>query len=414
MTLLILIALSPLSSEAYRRESCNVEIWFQFPAVYLLQAETGSSDTSYRPYAYRFVIRNREGSDSAVVAGVKSSAMGTTNRTSGSVTDFLPVTTYPGDFNYQLIIRVGGDTLVAEGVLSIPPDTAVLSLSDLMLGIKNFSEKFSNQGLEFVPRVVPEYSRFDTLLAELEIYGLTPDSQYFVNTVRIVDERGKVPIRKVLKRLKREPVQAETVSIGLLDIGPGRYRLEWTISDPANRKHAAAFREFEIKTGSLDKKLMVYYHEIQYLIPSNEYKRFLKMDEPRQESYLSEFWSHRDYWEFARRVEAADKDFATRARRGRDSERGKFYIKNGSPDDIERVALSEWARPFELWHYTAAGYDALFCDTKEDDNPVLIRILKPGEMTTILEMGLRKGDEGDWLNEIAPGTIPEKHKNVDE
>jgi GWxTD domain-containing protein len=410
---LVLIALSPLSSEAYRRENCNVEIWFQFPAVCLLQAEAGSADTSYRPFAYRFVIRDREGADSAVVAGVKSAAIGTATRTSGSVTDFLPVTTYPGDFNYQLIIRVGGDTLVAEGEILIPPDTAVLSLSDLMLGMKNFSEKFSRQGLKFVPRVVPEYSRFDTLLAGLEIYGLTPDNQYFVNIIQIVDEKGKVSVRKVLKRLKQEPVQDETVSVSLLDFGPGRYRLGWEILDPANRNHAAAFREFEIKIGSLDKKLMVYYSDIQYLIPINEYKRFLKMDEVRQESYLNEFWSRRDYWEFARRVEAAEKNFATRARRGRDSERGRFYIKNGPPDDIETVALSEWARPFELWHYAAAGYDALFCDTKEDDNPVLIRILKPGEMTTILEMGLRNGDEGEWLNEIAPGTIPENRKNED-
>ena len=138
------------------------------------------------------------------------------------------------------------------------------------------------------------------------------------------------------------------------------------------------------------------------------------MGEPEQEIFLNNFWIRNDYWEFARRVEAADEYFSNRTLRGRDSERGRYYLKNGPPDEIEKVALSEWSRPFELWHYTAAGYDVLFCDTKEDNNPVLIRILKPWELTTILEMGVRKGDEGDWMNEIAPGTFTEDRKNEDE
>lgn len=414
MVLLIIIALSPLATEAYQREGYYGEIWYQFSVAQLIPGGESALDTAFNNYGYRFVIRSRGKSDSAVFAGVRSVPAGIGTMSGGAVTDYLPVNTYPGEFEYKLSIRTRLDTLEAEGDLTIPPDTLPFFLSDLMLGKKNFSETFTTRGIKFVPRIVPDYSRFDTLLAWLEIYGLTPDNRFFVNAVQVVDETGKVPIRKILKRLKCEPVQAETVSVSLLDLGPGRYRLEWEVTDPANHNRASVCHPFEVKAGLLDKKLMVYYQDINYLVSSNEYKRFQKTSEPEQEMYLKSFWSRNDYWEFARRIEAADESFSTRAMRGRDSERGKYCIKNGPPDEIEKVALSEWARPFEVWHYNVAGYDALFCDTREDNNPVLIRILKPGELTTILEMDVRNGDEGEWLDEIAPGTFRGNRKNDEE
>ena len=269
MVQLILIALSPLVSELYQREGYYGELWYQFSAVQMTPGGESPAGTAFDNYEYRFVIRNRGKSDSTVVAGVRTVPAGTGTRSAGSVTDYLPVNTYPGEFDYRLTVRVGWDTLVAEGELAIPPDTLPFSLSDLMLGVKNFSEKFSTRGINFVPRVVSEYSRFDTLLAWMEIYGLTPDSQFFVSAVQIVDGSGKVPVRKTQKRLKYEPAQAETVSVGLLDLGPGRYRLEWEVIDPANHNRASVSHPFEIKAGMLDEKLMVYYHDIRCLVSSD-------------------------------------------------------------------------------------------------------------------------------------------------
>ncbi|UCD19807.1 MAG: hypothetical protein JSU64_01325, partial [candidate division WOR-3 bacterium] len=49
--------------------------------------------------------------------------------------------------------------------------------------------------------------------------------------------------------------------------------------------------------------------------------------------------------------------------------------------------------------------DYLFCDIRNDHNPRLIKILKPGDLTKLLATGFRDGTrKEDWLSDVAPGT----------
>ena len=154
---------------------------------------------------------------------------------------------------------------------------------------------------------------------------------------------------------------------------------------------------------------------ILYIVTSNEYKKFLELNDYEKEVYLEEFWSKTDYWKFERRLLETDANFSTGVLKGRDSERGRFYIKNGPPDDIEIVPMAGWARPFEVWYYYSEGYDVLFSDTKDDGNPRLVKIFKSGEFTEILEKGFQEGEVGeDWFFDIAPGAYPVLEKTEEE
>ena len=129
--------------------------------------------------------------------------------------------------------------------------------------------------------------------------------------------------------------------------------------------------------------------------------------------YLKKFWAKHNYWQYEHRILEADAGFKTRLLKGRDSERGKFYIKNGPPDEIEVVTMTLWARPFEIWHYYKGRYDALFLDVKNNNNPQLMKILKPGEFTQIIEMGFKdeKIDEY-WFFNMAPGTYDDGKRDA--
>jgi hypothetical protein len=89
---------------------------------------------------------------------------------------------------------------------------------------------------------------------------------------------------------------------------------------------------------------------------------------------------------------------------GRDSERGRLYIMLGPPDEIETMSIENWARPFDVWHYYGRN-DFLFSDVRNDHNPRLIKVLRPGELTDLLNTGMREGSrDEEWLSDIAPGT----------
>jgi hypothetical protein len=67
----------------------------------------------------------------------------------------------------------------------------------------------------------------------------------------------------------------------------------------------------------------------------------------------------------------------------------------GPPDEIETMSVENWVRPFEVWYYYG----------RNDYNSRLDKILKPEELTDILNTRMREGicDE-EWLSDIALGT----------
>ncbi len=403
VAILILLTLQQLNLDVYRFEGGYAEIWYQLPLSYLVDSQhlQTTADTFYDFYSYHFYIENVDGSDSAYFEGKK--AIISCGENGGEhIIDGFPLNLYSGRFQYTLHIMSVSGEMQGGGTIEIMPDTGYLSCSDVIAGLFGHGA-FVFHDLPFLPLIEAEFMDRDDLFSYLEIYGLVPDSLFYEANYRILDGEGAVILEEKRKVLKHDYVQIDTHSIDLSRLVEGRYDYSITIEDPSSQASATRLASFSVKTtgGYADRDL---YAEIQYLISASEYKDFHNLNETQKDIYLKEFWSRHDYTHFQKLVMEADQRFSVGRLLGRDSERGRLFIVQGPPDEIETVPIATWSRPFEVWYYYGRN-DYLFCDIKNDNNPRLIRVLKPGEMAQIIQTGFRDGTrEEDWLSDIAPGT----------
>jgi len=400
----MLFQVLPLEVDCYRFGQNQVECWYQIDLA-AIRTATGQ-DTAFKSYSYRFVVRSVTNQDSIVREGRKVAS--TAGLGAGSyILDFVQLHLFPGTFTYRLEITAGDSTATKEDTIMVESDTVVFSASDIILSKKNLAgSRPSSSGHEFIPMVAPEYTFTDTLVSYMEIYGLVPDSLFYEVIYEIIDRDDRSICGKSVKRTKYAYNQVDTLNVPLRDLDNGDFELSLTIIDPAQDQKLNRSAPFVVRPGpdSLVLKNMAYCHEIQYLVSDAEYKKFSKLDEKEKAGYLVKFWLKNDYHLFEQRMLLADEKFSTSRCQGKDSYRGRFYILKGPPDEIESMPMLNWARPLELWHYYALGFSALFCDKKQDGNPLLIKVLKSGESY----------DEESVLRDIAPGTFKAERTPEDE
>ncbi len=402
MIVIGLFALS-VSMECFTFDEGNVEIWYQIPvnSINAPAVDSAAPESTLQPYRYHITITEIQKRDSVVVDGTTQPRPFEGPAQRQSLYGYLPVRLYPGHFICAAEIMIAADTSRFKREITIDPDTLPLTASDLMAGFRAVREGYAYHDMPFFPSLAAEFTVFDTVFLFLEIYGLIPDSARYEATYQILDPAGHVVFQKKVQRIKYAFTQPDTMTIGLADLEPGPYDLCVTIRDPAQAGPVSRCRPMQVKKTVIDITRMKYYAQIQYLVSSGELKKFRRLSASDQKEYLTRYWSVHDYWVFHKRIEEADMKFTLSRLPGRDSERGRYYIKNGPPEEIEPIHFLNWANYMEIWHYI--GYDVLFCDTKGDYNPVLIRTFRPGELLEKLELGFTEEDLREWLPEVAPG-----------
>ena len=396
----VILASHGLATDVLRFDGGYVEIWFRVtPGVRHDEQPVPYSESALDSYySYDLEIVSDDGSDSASIRDTKDAFLSG----DAAIVDYVPLTLYPGRFGYTMRVYIGHDTCAVRGSIDMPLVTEPLSCSDVVLGRIGASGQLFH-GVCFLPAVTAEFYGGEGMLSYIEIYGVEPDSLQYEAVYRISDSRGEVLLEQRKKVLKYDYVQVDTHAISLRGLTDGTYDYSIAIKDPSSGTSVIRDRRFSVTIHG-DIVEPRFYREIQYFVSTTEYKRFEKLNEEERRVYLKEFWSRRDYYRFERRVLESDAAFSTYAVQGRDSERGRLYIKQGPPDEVEVVPIADWARPFEVWCYYGRQ-DYVFCDTRDDHNPRLIRVLKPGELTKLLETGIRDGTlDEDWLSDVAPGT----------
>ncbi len=416
--LLSLITTFPLTVDSYRFENSYVEIWYRIPVGMFYvpdELQLIDKDAVLKKYLYHFSIFDKIMNDSAYIEGIKGAHI-TPDKQKSYFLDYLPVHLYPGDFCYRFVIESDDYEAVHEGVIEIPPDTVLFTCSDIILGTKASKDRFVCHGSAFTPSVALEFANHDTLFSYIEIYGLQPDSLYYEVKYHLIDTLNNIVYENEDRRLKYSYSQIDTHTINLDDFIDGNYTFLVEVFDSASNSSVSCREEFSIKSSYNEIARMKFYYDIKYLVTPREYKRFRSFSEHEKKVYLKKFWTNENYWQFEERILEATDKFSTRSLKGSDSERGKYYIKNGSPEAIEIIPMLDWGRQLELWHYYGRGQDVLFCDIKNDGNPQLIAILRPGELMNILEFGYRDPERDrkwPWLFDIAPGTY-EGQKSLEE
>jgi GWxTD domain-containing protein len=408
---LTMIALLQLDMNVYRFESGYTEVWYQLPVFCLVDSQhfQVTADTFHDSYSYEFYIKNIDGTDSAYFEGRKTivSCYGNGDEL---IVDRIPLNLYNGRFQYTLHITAVTGEMHSGGSIEIAPDTTFLACSDVILGHLDHGD-FRFRDIPFLPSLAAGFIDQEVLFSYMEIYGLVPDSLYYEAFYKVTDREGAPIIREKRACMKHDYVQIDTHSFQITGLADGEYVYGVSINDPASQSSVTRTANFAVKTvGAIARGEFT--REVQYLIDGREYEYFQDLSETQKEVYLKEFWARHDYRRFEKRIHEADQRFSVGRLPGRDSERGRLYILLGPPDEIETTPIAAWSRPFEVWRYYGKN-DYLFCDIKNDQNPRLIRVLKPGEIERIIQTGLRDGTrEEDWLSDIAPGTH-DWHKDLE-
>lgn len=374
--LLYVISFFPLTVDVYRFDDGYAELWYEIPVAQMLsQDEYTQQDTLFQQYTYRLGIYHIEEYDSAAISGVKGASIAPGCHDDYFI-DYIPLHLYPGSFRYDLHISSGTGVFVYRNDIDILQGTMTLSCSDLVLGRKDFSGNCSFHGYALNPVLKHSYSRRDTLLCFLELYGLIPDSLFYTARYTLIDSTETRIFEKVRRRLKHDHTQVDTNSIALAGFSSGRYQLMVHVVDSSSRCMVTS-RQFFYLTESM--------------LPGE-----ISMEQ---------------------RLREADNLFASSTLRGRDTKRAQYYGEFGPPDEIEKLILPQSGATLEIWHYYQEGNDVLFSDIAGDDNPRLIAVLSPGELMTALEFGSQDPNwhvKWPWLELIMPLTPDYKSEDIKE
>lgn len=414
MIIIALLASINVECNVYRFDEGITEFWYRVPISSLIKPSDTAGITAGTinvPFQFELKIINHQNRDSNIIAGDKRiPVMLPLPAGEQYSVEYVPLNLYPGEFEFTLTIRAvneSGQCLATTMILD--PDTG-LSFSDLVIGRKSGGADFEYRGFSFYPSA-RQFTLFDTLFCYVELYGLQPDSLYFTAKYAILDSAGKMIISTKYKRQKIDYHQVETLSVVLKNFVQGSYQVEASIGEPLTGTHYQQKQPFDIISYVSDAIGKRFYRDINYLISDREYKKFTKLTDQEQDLFLKKFWQHNDYWSFEERVLTADRLFTVHGLKGRDTNRGFYLITCGVPDEREIIPMLQWSRQLELWHYYTLGRDVLFCDLKNDGNPKFITELDVGELTRILETGMRDQDDlvkYPWLKDIAPGTYDQK------
>lgn len=374
--LLCLISLFPLTVDVYRFNDGYAELWYEIPVAQMLsENDYSQQDTVFLQYTYRLGVHHIADNDSATITGAKGASVSPGCQNDYFV-DYIPLHLYPGTFRYDLHISSGTGVFVFRNDIHILPDTSTLKCSDLVLGRKETSGNIMFHGYAFNPVLKHSYSRRDTLLSFVELYGLIPDSLFYTIRYTVVDSTETRRFEKVHKRMKQDYTQSDTNSITLADFASGQYQLVIHVDDSSSGSGVTCRQ---------------YFYLAETKLPAE-----IRMEQ---------------------RFREADNLFATSTLRGRDTKRGQYYSEFGPPDEIERLALAESGLILEVWHYYREGNDVLFSDIAGDDNPRLIAELRPGELMTALEFGSQDPNwhiKWPWLELIMPLTPDYKTEDIKE
>jgi GWxTD domain-containing protein len=114
---------------------------------------------------------------------------------------------------------------------------------------------------------------------------------------------------------------------------------------------------------------------IEYLIPPKDVSLYNSLSERAKDEYLYQLWRKYDpnpateeneaLPQFAEKIRYTDEHFATAQQEGRNTDRGRIYIKYGEPDEIKRSDIEQFFQAWESWlYYGRGGRQFIFIDMK--------------------------------------------------
>lgn len=372
---------------AFRADSQGIrqEIYYSLPAASLtyLSGKVGG----YRAvYTTEVVLEDSSGNpkgtnswksenDIASVSEAKSRQMHISNQVE------FPLT--PG--SWKLAVTIRDSASGQAGLVLIPFRVAAfpakgLAVSDLEFAADARPDTGSSMFTKNTYRVTPQPDhRFGGRLPFLywycELYNLSRPASgkgTFRIDYSILDSSGKA-VQEVSGEVREKPGKSvvEVGGIPVAGLTSGKYRLRLVAHDLDSKTEAASEGTFEkaplematstaLAAGS---EAQAYYDQIQYLATPDTVKFYKGLSPQGRKQFLEDFWKRHDLAAFVEAMRYVDEHFSSGFKKGRQSDRGRVYLKYGKPDEVVSHPADEQYPAHEIWYYyTQGGKQFVFSD----------------------------------------------------
>jgi GWxTD domain-containing protein len=284
-----------------------------------------------------------------------------------------------GRYRYTIEMLSGEKTGRHEDELNITKED--YRMSDILLSseitVDTLGDYLRKGDLRVIPRPSHVFdARFQNLCFYFELYDVAAGSDTLSAVYTITNSEGKT-VRKVTRQIEKIfPAQAVNCGLSVQGMTAGDYDLVVTIEDANAQVIEQKNIRFSIARAErkdVSFEGMPYYEEIEYFLAPGDYKEFQKLPPEGKKAFLERFWRAIDYYTIAERFEYAKEHFRHGNTPGRETDRGRIYIKYGPPDEIDRPMPMEHqeSRPYEHWQYSN-GEQFIFVDLRGANNYVLV------------------------------------------
>ena len=253
-----------------------------------------------------------------------------------------------------------------------------LELSDLKLSKQVNSSIIPN------PKLIFE----DDLYLAYEIYLNQKETIKSTDTIELEYSICEVSEQEVniskQSRAKLEEIVKADEKFDLFDLSDGHYIL--IVNVKVDSFNASKERKFMVKKPTYNYSLGSNFSEdlrlLKYVATKKEIKELKKLkDASERASYLERFWKRRDptprtrknelFEEFLRRLQFANKYFATPKKKGWQTDRGHVYILLGEPYTVRDLPFELGEKPRQIWTYARYG-ELIFEDEWQNGDYILV------------------------------------------
>ncbi len=295
----------------------------------------------------------------------------------------------PGEYEFIYIIEdkqsnskmSKKDTMILDNIEEIP------FMSDILLGlsvkIDSTNSKFARNGYTIIPRPSHHTTNLNPfLIIYAEFYNFAEGKDYAIDYF-ITNDNGDTIMNLAGKRdITVGDAFFNIGGVNTIGLKDGTYNLIVSITVDnliLSKKQRISKSSFlaNIITSKYDltDKQLKYYGMIEYIASESQLKQYNKLNKIGKHNYLIKFWENRDVNPNNNKLEALDKHikniefvnkrFSSGLQEGYESDRGRIYIKYGSPDEDMTVPSSSGYKSFENWiYYSGGGIQFVFADIK--------------------------------------------------
>ncbi len=252
--------------------------------------------------------------------------------------------------------------------------------------------ELTKSGFHMIPLVTNYFGpEFDKLAYYFEIYGMNSiqntnhlllrQSIIISGTNQIAGQYNKI------KKIPTNSIQPILNSFDLSNLPTGNYELKLELVNTKNQTIAISLLPFQRTNLSNNMKIdrlnavhinntfaayinqdsLLYFLECLSPIATNLERNIIdnkvnQLSDTLKRQFMFSFWYNRnpnnpalEWGKYKAEVKKSDQLFATKVRRGYETDRGRIYLKYGPPNTVTDRPNEPSAYPYQIWHYYKIG-----------------------------------------------------------